>query len=282
MSIRQMFFKTFCTVFFFFTLVAFAGVSEREVTFSSDDLSFTEIEGYDFVKLEGCGSTTREIGAPSLPRAAFSLLIPQGAEVTSVEIVTIDKEEIAGEYKVYPTQHPQPFIKGKVFPFVEPDEDIYAQTTPYPQEIIENPHTGSMGGYRLASLLIYPLQYIPADKKLIFHSRIKFKVTYEENARSFRTKTEKQNKIFKERVKKLILNPEDIGMFEPSIGLSGSLALPPDTVEYVIITADSFETSFQELADWKTKKGVPARVVTLDYIYANYTGADNAERVRNS
>ncbi|MEJ2356354.1 MAG: C25 family cysteine peptidase, partial [candidate division WOR-3 bacterium] len=49
----------------------------------------------------------------------------------------------------------------------------------------------------------------------------------------------------------------------------------------MIITVDSFKTAFQELADWKTKKGIPAKVVTIDSIYNEYTGADNAEKVRN-
>jgi hypothetical protein len=273
--------KLFLVAFFFFSLVAFAGVIEKEVTFNRDDISFTEIKGYDFIKLEACRSTTRKIGAPCLPRAAFSVLIPPGAEITNVEIVSVDKEEISGEYEVYPTQHPQPFLRNKIFPFVEPDKDIYNQTILYPEKIIESPHTGSMGGYRLANVLIYPIQYKPSEKQLIFYSRIRFKVTYEEKLRSLITKTEKQNKIFRERVEKLILNPEDIRISEPSIGLSGTLALPPDTVEYVIITADSFAASFQELADWKTKKGIPAKVITLDSIYANYTGVDNAEKVRN-
>jgi len=275
------FFKAFYIFFLFYTLAVYAGILEKEVTFDINDLSFTKIEGYDFVRLKGCISTTVELGAPCLPKASFSLLIPQGAEVIDVEIISFDKEEVPGEYEVYPTQHSQPFLKDKVFPFVEPDEDIYAKSTPYPEKVIQPAHTGSMGGYKLASLLVHPIQYIPTDKKLIFYSKIKFRVTYEEKSRSLITKTEKQNKIFKERIEKLILNPEDIGMLEPLTGLRGSLALPSDSVEYVIITADSFKTAFQELANWKTKKGIPSRVVTLDTIYANYSGSDNAERVRN-
>jgi hypothetical protein len=254
---------------------------EKEVTFDLNDLSFTKIEGYDFVRLKDCISTTVELGVPCLPKASFSLLIPQGAEVADVEIISFDKEEVSGEYNLYPTQYSQPFLRDKVFPFVEPDKDIYSKSDPYPERVILSAHTGSMGGYKLANLLVYPIQYLPADKKLIFYSKIKFRVIYEEKLRSLITKTEKQNKIFKERIEKLILNPEDIGMLEPLTGLRGSLALPYDSVEYVIITADSFAAAFQELADWKTKKGIPARVITLDSIYADYTGADNAERVRN-
>ena len=165
-----MFFKAFYIFFLFYTIALYAGTLEKEVTFDINHLSFTKIEGYDFVRLEGCISTTVELGEPCLPKASFSLLIPQGAEVTDIEIISLDKEEVSGEYEVYPTQNSQPFLKDMVFPFVEPDEDIYSKRTPYPERIIQSNHTGSMGGYKLASLLVYPIQYIPADKKLVFYS----------------------------------------------------------------------------------------------------------------
>jgi hypothetical protein len=282
MPVGRVFFKLFHTFLFFFALIAFSGVLEKELTFNRNDISFTEIEGYDFIKLEGCRSTTREIGAPCLPRVAFSVLIPQSAEVIDVEVVSADTIELEGKYEVYPTQHPQPFIKDMVFPFIEPDEKIYSQAITYPEKVIQSAHTGSMGGFNLANLCVYPIRYIPANKKLIFHSKINLRVIYEDKLRSRNTKTEKQNKIFKERIEKLILNPEDIEIFEPyTTRFRGPLDLPANNVEYVIITADSFQTAFQELADWKTKKGVPAKVVTLDSIYADYSGADNAERIRN-
>jgi hypothetical protein len=38
---------------------------------------------------------------------------------------------------------------------------------------------------------------------------------------------------------------------------------------------------FQRLADWKTEKGVPAVVRTVEWVYLNYTGRDQAEQLRN-
>lgn len=50
---------------------------------------------------------------------------------------------------------------------------------------------------------------------------------------------------------------------------------------YIIITSSSFVPYFEPLAWWKTKKGVPARIVTTDYIYANYSGSNNPQKIRN-
>ncbi len=277
----KIFFRKIFVLFALLGLILSAGVLEKEVIFNTNEISFKQLNGYDLVDLKGCGMT-EDVSYPLLPKASFSLIIPQGAKITNIEVVSEEKEEISGKYKIYPTQQPQPFLKDKIFSFVEGNKDIYAQDTPYPDKIIEPSHSGLMGGYNIASLFIYPLQYIPNQKKLILYSKIKFKVTYEENLRPPRiVRTQKQKNIFKERIKNLVLNPEDIEIFEPLISLSRSRVLPADTVEYVIITAPFLKESFEILADWKTKKGIPARVVTLDSIYANYTGVDNAEKIRN-
>ena len=52
-------------------------------------------------------------------------------------------------------------------------------------------------------------------------------------------------------------------------------------IEYIIITNEELEKSFQILADWKTRKGVPAKIRTTSSIYAVYPGRDNPEKIRN-
>ncbi|MCK4543917.1 hypothetical protein KAU43_00110, partial [candidate division WOR-3 bacterium] len=51
--------------------------------------------------------------------------------------------------------------------------------------------------------------------------------------------------------------------------------------EYIIITPSSFVNAFQPLAWWKSKKGIYTSIVTTDSIYNNWSGYDNAEKVRN-
>ena len=51
--------------------------------------------------------------------------------------------------------------------------------------------------------------------------------------------------------------------------------------EYIIITPSSFVNAFQPLAWWKSKKGIYTSIVTTDSIYNNWSGYDNAEKIRN-
>ncbi len=72
-------------------------------------------------------------------------------------------------------------------------------------------------------------------------------------------------------------NPNISVRFAPS--LVPSLNSCP--VGYVIITSDELAPSFQPLAGWKTRKGVPAVVRTVSWIRGRYDGQDDQERIRN-
>jgi hypothetical protein len=78
----------------------------------------------------------------------------------------------------------------------------------------------------------------------------------------------------------MAVNPEDVEELPPYVP-SPDRSLPPGDYEYVIITTTGFESSFQPLADWRTKKGMPATIVDLTYIYNNYGGANDYAQVKN-
>jgi hypothetical protein len=60
-----------------------------------------------------------------------------------------------------------------------------------------------------------------------------------------------------------------------------SLSLPAGHYEYVVVTDSVMDTVFQRLANWKTLKGVPGTVVKTNWIYANSSGYDQQEKIRN-
>ena len=79
----------------------------------------------------------------------------------------------------------------------------------------------------------------------------------------------------------LVVNPEDVDRFAPGIRRSAATSLPAGTYDYVVITEAPMDTVFQRLADWKTLRGVPGKVVLVSWINANYTGYDLQEKIRN-
>ncbi|WP_455392244.1 C25 family cysteine peptidase, partial [[Eubacterium] cellulosolvens] len=57
--------------------------------------------------------------------------------------------------------------------------------------------------------------------------------------------------------------------------------IPDSKVKYAIIAPSAFTDTLIPLVNWKTYKGVPAKIFTLESIYANYkSGRDSAENLR--
>jgi len=53
------------------------------------------------------------------------------------------------------------------------------------------------------------------------------------------------------------------------------------SIEYLIITNEEMQEAFAPLAAWKAQKGIPSAIKTVEEIYQEYSGIDDAEKVRN-
>jgi hypothetical protein len=256
------------------------------VEFSPTDLSVTASDGFDRVILSGC-DLSGYVGCPQLPVRSVFIAIPRSAQVEGVEVTPVETEEIPGRHLVFPAQAPQilPMVGVPATPveFVEPDPSVYARASAWPPELFEMGKVGNLLGYRVVGLTLHPVQYIPSERRLLIHKRLDVKVKYKTGSISLGTplltSTSSQG-LCRGLVEGLLLNDEDL-MLETPVFENITTVLPPNDYEYVIVSAAQYDTVFQRLADWKTRKGVPANVVTTEWIYSNYTGWDNAEKVRN-
>jgi hypothetical protein len=261
-----------------------AGELIQDADFSQSDLIFTQVQGYDVVELRGCVAAVMP-GEPRLPRLVQSVLIPAGAIPTSVEIVSDNSVEIRGIFKIVPAQPDVPLpMPGKTFTPVAypPKPEIYESDKPYPDLNIRLTGSGTLSGYQIAHVEIRPLHYTPSTGKLVLTTRLVYRLRYLENQTDGTVATIDQRDIFGEEARSLVVNPEMVELFAPRIMRRNSRALPPGDYKYVIISgATSLDSIFQRLADWKTKKGIPATVVQISYVNTNYTGYDLQEKVRN-
>jgi len=269
------------------------------VCFSLSDLSFSKVKRrgfvYDVVGVSYCPFMSK-VGGPMLPVKGVQLVVPPDAKVGSVTVLSFDEVEVPGIYNIFPAQPPQPV--GTSFlelEFVEPCQAVYASTSPYPGALVECVGDGFLAGYHIVTFSVYPLQYLPLEKKLVLYTTIKFIVNLEPStdcAIKVERRTMSSQELYEAMVKSLVENPSDVETFSPKVRLVDSCASGgfepsefPSTcgspVEYVIITADGFVADFQTFACWKTLKGVPAVVRTVSWIEANYPGCDLQERIRN-
>ncbi len=263
------------------------------VTFSADELTVRQVDGYDVVRLAD-GAALAEAGQPLLPTQIVHIALPAGMQVTGVRVVQTQSVALSGEYTLYPAQPPRPISRPATSAdFVPPDPATYAATTPFPAELARFLHQTDLTGQELAVLELRPVQYVPAQKQLILHTTLDILLDGTDGYRcaaGLSPHLSPQGRTLAEQtVAALVVNPADLELgaaplspqaVPPADSPLSVRGVAPGDYDYVIITPSGWIAAFQPLADWRTKKGLRATIVTTDWIYnAGYTGT-NVDQIR--
>jgi hypothetical protein len=252
--------------------------------FSQSELSFDKLMGYDMVTLQNCDFLT-EFGKPMLPSKELKIALPAGMAVKSVQVMNTTEVEIPGEFLIFPAQPPLKIgDSDKNVDFIEPDKDIYSSSQPYPSKLVEFTQQTDFAGQGIAVIGVYPLQYVPSEKRLKLYTSISLVIEgvggYECGDYLSPNISEKNRKIYEQMVKDMVVNPQDVQL-NTVLKLSTTMVPPGGPFDHVIITSTSFASYFQPLVDWHTQKGVRDTAITTDWIYANYSGTTNQAKIRN-
>ena len=213
-----------------------------------------------------------EPGAPQLPVQPVVIGLAGRCRVTSVTFEVGAWQAIGGKLNVSPCQKQQVLMaEASTAGLTAPNPTIYQSHVPYPASAARWTGTSFRHDSTFVQVLVYPMRYVGAEQRLEVCREVKVKVEAEGQ-----TKAEVRSPSSP--------HPSPLrGEGERSEGeetVSGGW-LADSAFEYVIVTGVAYDSVFQRLADWKTQKGVPAVVRTVEWMYANYPGRDQAEQVRN-
>ncbi|MCK4528031.1 hypothetical protein KAW18_11735 [candidate division WOR-3 bacterium] len=220
-------------------------------------------------------------GTPSIGGVGRSVLLPPGATITDIKVVSSRSVEIQGEYNLYPVQKEVAFSNPNP-KFNKPNKAVYNSIEPFPGKLVRLNATSSLSGYRIGGYMVYPLQYIPAEGRLILYTDIVLEIQYESNRVPVQRMTEEQIRIFSRSVREMVCNPEDLIRFTPPLKISyrASGRLPADTVEYVVIAPAADTAEFDSLLYWKEKKGIKnPKTVALEWIYSQYPVSGDTNKI---
>ncbi len=251
------------------------------LTFTLEDFTFTKQNTYNVINPPKNNNYvfTTGIGEPQLPVKIINLSIPFDKEIDEVKIVSHEAEILKDEFLLFPVQQPKILSDDSPYEFITPDPAVYEKRGNYPENIIQKGKSGFLAGYHIGSILVSPFQYDPVNRKLTFITELEVEITYAESKRTgvaINQRSTTAQEFLNNQLSNIIYNKSDI--HKPNITYKKQ---KDDMYEYVIITTDNFAVDFQPLADWKTQKGMSASIVSTSYIYDNYDGCDNAEKVRN-
>ena len=291
--------------------VAMAGTVVRTFTFSPGDVTVAGDErGYLRYSFEG-GAPWGDPGSPEVPGLSVLVDLPAGTRAVALRATAGGFVDLQGGAPVRPAQRPASGLEPPSW--TEPMAARYGESewTSSPPAVLGP--AGTMRGRSLASLVLLPVQVIPATGRARLATRIEVTVETAADPQALvrkRIVPEWEVEMDAGFAAVLSRGPEAVRQgiesgrrwsaapaLGPQIGGLGAAAAGPgltrpfaptalpstlgSPVEYLIITNEAMKPVLQTLADWKTEKGVPAAVRTVEFIEQNYPfGVDRAERVR--
>jgi hypothetical protein len=251
--------------------------------FPADRLQFSRSMGYDLVTLREAGYLSAP-GEPQLPADGVRVALPSGFAAAGVRVVDSQWTTIPGTFAILPAQPPLPTSQAPTVDPTPPDPRIYSSSALYPGDLVHLAGQTDLAGQGMAALEVTPLQYVPREGQLRLATSITIEIDGTEGyvcgdylpaAASVATQ-----EAYAARVRDMVINPESVRL-TAGAPLLGGRALEAGDYDYVIIAPLDFVTNFEPLAEWKTQKGIPAKIVTTSWIYnsGGYSGTD-AEKIR--
>jgi hypothetical protein len=262
--------------------------------FDPGRLKFAESDGQIRLAAPGLPATW-ERGRPEIPYDVITFLVPRGARVVDVRAVRQMEHVLRAGAELAPAE-PQRTDSGDLVEPPEPRGGAKTSGSPdsYPELAAEFAGAGTLQGYRLASVRVYPVR-ATGDRILVSVS-VDLEVELVPDGAPAPLDPQRYSAAIEtsaaQAVRRLVVNPEALTGYARPTGIHVESArhgfrptqapsLEGSPVEEVIITSQALSANFQVLADWKTQRGVPTVVRTVEWIQANYAhGSDLAENIR--
>ena len=156
----------------------------------------------------------------------------------------------------------------------------YSQRT-YPSEFVEFGGMNECDGYRILTFHVCPFEYDATSKKLSLRTHIDLDIQLRPSPSTSSSRTGNREDV-RNIIRRIVVNPEDLSeQNEPSGDRSSNNLTKQQGFEYVIVTSNQFKGTFQELANWKSRKGIRSKIITVDDVLT-YEGATTKEKIKRA
>lgn len=240
---------------------------------------------------ESAHPTTWEAGRPELPYDVVTFVVPRGSRITAVRARLLGEITVSSGIELAPAAP----VWDEMSRARLPKAGVLSLGT-YPAALAEPLGTGALHGYELASVRVYPVRWDAAGRTLTAATGIDLEIDLAPGGAQplqrerYRPGLEL---LARRTLERLVANPQDLDGYDRRIGVrvesapgagfhpSDAPSLEGSDVDAVIITSNALASTWQALADWKTRRGVPTVLRTVEWIEANYRrGSDRQETIR--
>ncbi|MCK5231365.1 MAG: hypothetical protein KAR13_13920, partial [Desulfobulbaceae bacterium] len=285
LTISCLFLMAFILVLGLSSISSYAG-GTYEYTIESGGYEIVDAgDGYQEIKMKGFGQLL-DPGKPKLPSKIFSIAIPPGVKVHSVEMTGAGLFELPDTYTIAPAPMVAPLsaTEGDIEEIRVEYERIrkqaYASDVAYPSQEGMFKNQGAYRKYNLVPVRYSPFYYQAKSGKLYLYPTLDVAITYSYSS-AISAEAEKMMDDYvpeaEERATEFIINYQDAQKWYPAM-VDGPIGT---TGGFVIITTDALEDSIWPIRNWEICKGRDVHVETVEDINTAYSGADLAEKIRN-
>jgi len=220
-------------------------------------------------------------GAPRLPARVVAVAIPPGAVPVAVHAARNGTTELEGNHCVAPAPLPQRLDGAALSPdlvarFERTRQSIYGADEPFPAAAAELLGNAGYRKYNLASVRVAPCVYYPQSGQITACASVTVTVHYQLPDNAVPALINDNLARTERRARGMIVNYASAQSWYPAAAAKDSGLHP-----LVIITTDDLQPALTPLIDWEGRKGNNPRLLTVEWIAANYPGVDLAEKMRN-
>jgi hypothetical protein len=215
-------------------------------------------------------------GDPALPIFPVSVLLPFGVQADSITIVSFSETVLPGSCDLKPVQHGVPISSPELYSPTPRNALSYSE--PAENTLVAIVSQGQLMGYSILSMRISPMTWNPSTGRAVLTGSISMIIHYHHEYSGCipRSRGREGIRVLEDIISSQVLNPQELSL--NSMPVTDADDLPWG--EYLIVTRDSLVSVFEPLAQFKTMKGIPAAIVTMEYIESNYSGVDAAQKLR--
>lgn len=229
-----------------------------------------------------------DVGKPEIPLIPSRIILPRGQRIETVTLLVDESVIISEPYLLSYTQQPQPTKNTDVSTYTFADPLIYESNKPYPSSLYEIHDTQYALGIALAHIDIYPIRYQPLSRTIEYFQTFTLQIDLASDD-DFGTDVRVDIQRFQEKISSSVENHHALQTY-----IDGEIAKPYQNVidssqsySYVFITStavandNSVNPSVNDFISHRQTGGYTTNVVTTEYIYANYAGSTNSDKLRN-
>jgi hypothetical protein len=253
--------------------------------------------GSQIVELENTRQNDAVIGAPLLPVRGTKIFIPAEEKVISIIVNPGALKSIEGTYTIQHATRPYPISYQGPIKLDEPDPDIYSTDADYPSVIQVERGSQYLCGTQIVLVDLSPVVYNPVRGELKYYDKIEVTIQTEwqgrpEGIRPFRNLPADRKQILRTIDNKndfLLLNPAPASQGQSSLSPEKSsggaeIVRPAAARDYVVITTSAMISAFTNLTNHRQSAAggsFTTYIETIANVKTNYTGVDDAEKMRN-